>query len=128
VAPFRYRGDMIELADARAFSASLGLTIKGRADMARRQFDLQGTVVPAYFLNSLLGRVPVIGKRSGTTATGTSRGATAPPPSITALAGSAGSAGPAPAAPVPSIVATRSAAATSARRAAVTVTVAGERR
>lgn len=62
VAPFRYRGDMIELADARAFSASLGLTIKGRADMARRQFDLQGTVVPAYFLNSLLGRVPVIGK------------------------------------------------------------------
>lgn len=62
VAPFRYRGDMIELADARAFSASLGLTIKGRADMARRQFDLQGTVVPAYFLNSLLGRVPLIGK------------------------------------------------------------------
>lgn len=62
VGPFRYRGDMIELADARVFSASLGLTIKGRIDMIRRQFDLQGTVVPAYFLNSLLGRVPVIGK------------------------------------------------------------------
>lgn len=62
VGPFRYRGDMIELADARVFSASLGLTIKGRIDMVRRLFDLQGTVVPAYFLNSLLGRVPVIGK------------------------------------------------------------------
>ena len=62
VGPFRYRGDMIELADARVFSASLGLTIKGRIDTARRLFDLQGTVVPAYFLNSLLGRVPVIGR------------------------------------------------------------------
>jgi hypothetical protein len=62
VGPFRYRGDLIELADARVFSASLGLTIKGRIDMVRRLFDLQGTVVPAYFLNSLLGRVPVIGR------------------------------------------------------------------
>jgi hypothetical protein len=62
VAPFAYRGDRIDLVDARAFSASLGLTIKGRVDMARKLFDLQGTVVPAYFLNSLLGRVPLIGK------------------------------------------------------------------
>ena len=62
VAPFRYAGQVIELADARAFSASLGLTAKGRIDVERRQFDLQGTVVPAYFLNALLGRVPLLGK------------------------------------------------------------------
>jgi len=62
VAPFRYAGQVIELADARAFSASLGMTVKGRIDVERRQFDLQGTVVPAYFINSLLGRVPLLGK------------------------------------------------------------------
>jgi hypothetical protein len=62
VAPFRHTGDAIELADARAFSTSLGMTAKGRIDLRRRLFDLQGTVVPAYFLNSLLGRVPLLGK------------------------------------------------------------------
>jgi len=62
VAPFRYAGQVIELADARAFSASLGITAKGRIDIARRHLDLQGTVVPAYFLNSLLGRVPLLGR------------------------------------------------------------------
>lgn len=62
VAPFRFAGEVVELHDARAFSASLGVTAKGRMDLARRRFDLRGTVVPAYFLNSLLGRVPVLGK------------------------------------------------------------------
>ena len=62
VAPFQYAGDVVELTDARAFSASLGMTAKGRIDLARRQFDLQGTVVPAYFINSLLGRVPLLGR------------------------------------------------------------------
>ncbi len=32
VAPFRYVGDVLELTDARAFSASLGLTAKGAID------------------------------------------------------------------------------------------------
>jgi len=62
VAPFRHAGDVIELAEARAFSASLGMTAKGRIDLGRRLFDVQGTVVPAYFINSLLGRVPLLGK------------------------------------------------------------------
>lgn len=62
VAPFRYSGEVIDLAEARAFSASLGMTAKGRIDLARRLFDVQGTVVPAYFINSLLGRVPLLGK------------------------------------------------------------------
>jgi hypothetical protein len=62
VAPFRYSGEVIDLAEARAFSASLGMTAKGRIDLTRRLFDVQGTVVPAYFINSLLGRVPLLGK------------------------------------------------------------------
>ncbi len=62
VAPFQYARDVVTLSDARAFSASLGLTAKGRIDLARRTIDMQGTVVPAYFLNSLLGRIPLLGK------------------------------------------------------------------
>jgi hypothetical protein len=61
-APFRYSSDILELADARAFSSSLGMTAKGRIDLARETADLQGTIVPAYFFNSLLGDIPLIGR------------------------------------------------------------------
>ena len=60
-APFRMTGDILEVQDARAFSPSLGITGKGRLDLARRVLDADGTVVPAYFLNSLLGRIPLVG-------------------------------------------------------------------
>ena len=60
-APFRLTGDTLEIFDGQAFSASLGFTGKGRLDLARRVADVQGTVVPAYFINSLLGRIPLIG-------------------------------------------------------------------
>ena len=53
---------MLELADARAFSTSLGLTAKGRIDIDDETADLQGTIVPAYFFNSLLGNVPLVGR------------------------------------------------------------------
>ncbi len=61
-APFRYGSDMLDLTDARAFSSSLGMTAKGRIDLARGTADLRGTIVPAYFFNSLLGDIPLIGK------------------------------------------------------------------
>lgn len=60
--PFRYDGSVLDLSDARAFSASLGLTARGRIDQARQTLDLQGTVVPAYVLNSMLGRIPLLGR------------------------------------------------------------------
>ena len=60
-APFRLTGDTLEIFDGQAFSASLGFTGKGRLDLGRRIADVQGTVVPAYFINSLLGRIPLIG-------------------------------------------------------------------
>lgn len=62
VAPFRLTGDTLELVDARAYSASLGATVKGRMDIGRHVADMRGTIVPAYFFNSLLGRIPVLGR------------------------------------------------------------------
>jgi len=62
VAPFRLTDDALDLTDARAFSSSLGLTAKGRANLDVQRLDMQGTIVPAYFFNSLLGNVPLVGK------------------------------------------------------------------
>lgn len=62
IVPFRLTDDALELTDARAFSSSLGLTAKGRANLDAQRLDMQGTIVPAYFFNSLLGNVPLVGK------------------------------------------------------------------
>ena len=62
VAPFKLTNDLLELDDARAYSPSLGMTAKGKADLARNRCDVQGTIVPAYFFNSLLGGIPFVGR------------------------------------------------------------------
>jgi hypothetical protein len=36
--------------------------VKGRLDLDNDTADLQGTIVPAYFFNSLLGNVPLVGR------------------------------------------------------------------
>jgi hypothetical protein len=62
IAPFTLTDDILDIGDARAYSASLGLTAKGRLDLAGNICDVQGTIVPAYFFNSLLGSIPFVGK------------------------------------------------------------------
>jgi hypothetical protein len=62
VAPFTLSDDVLELTDARAFSPSLGLTVRGRIDLDANTADLQGTIVPEYFFNSLLGYMPLVGR------------------------------------------------------------------
>ncbi len=59
--PFRWDGTVLEVLEAQAFSSSLGLTAQGRIDTAKATLDLNGTVVPAYALNSALGRIPLLG-------------------------------------------------------------------
>ena len=62
VAPFVLTRETLRLSEARAFSASLGLTVKGQINLVQDRLDLEGTIVPAYFFNSLLGNLPLIGK------------------------------------------------------------------
>jgi hypothetical protein len=61
-APFVLTREALVLNDARAFSVSLGVTAKGRIDRLRDTIDMEGTIVPAYVFNSLLGRIPVLGR------------------------------------------------------------------
>ncbi len=60
--PFRLTGSRLELDDARAFSSSLGVTAKGALDLGRSTLAMDGTVVPAYALNTLPGRLPLLGR------------------------------------------------------------------
>jgi hypothetical protein len=62
VASFTLTDGALDLRDARAFGASLGFTAKGRIDRRHERIDLEGTIVPAYFFNSLLGSIPLIGR------------------------------------------------------------------
>ena len=61
-APFTLSREALVLNDARAFSVSLGVTAKGRIDRLRETIDMEGTIVPSYVFNSLLGRLPVFGR------------------------------------------------------------------
>jgi hypothetical protein len=61
IAPFRLTGSVLQLDDTRAFSPSLGFTARGWIDLDRRLTDMRGTIVPAYFFNSLLGHIPLLG-------------------------------------------------------------------
>ena len=62
VVPFTLTPEVLTLADARAFSASLGVTAKGQVWREREQLELEGTIVPSYMFNSLLGHIPILGR------------------------------------------------------------------
>lgn len=62
VIPVHYLGNILRIGEARAFSLSLGVTAKGQLDLGRDTADLTGTIVPAYAVNSALGRLPVVGR------------------------------------------------------------------
>jgi hypothetical protein len=61
VIPFKKSPDKLEIEDARSYGAALGLTIEGHVDLAGDVVDLNGTLVPAYTLNSVIGKVPLLG-------------------------------------------------------------------
>ena len=62
-ADFSYDGSRVGLDRAVAYGSSLGITGNGTFDLDRDLIDAQGTIAPAYALNSLLGigNIPVIG-------------------------------------------------------------------
>jgi hypothetical protein len=58
---FAYRGDRVVIEDLLAYGGAIGLTANGRLELDSKSLDLQGTIVPAYTLNSIIGNVPVLG-------------------------------------------------------------------
>lgn len=59
--PFRLAGDIIDIEGALANGPRLGLTLEGEIDRNLDRLNVNGVIVPAYGLNSLLGKIPLLG-------------------------------------------------------------------
>jgi hypothetical protein len=62
---FAYSGSRVTIKNLLAFGESLGITANGWVDVERDRLQLEGTVAPAYALNSLLGNIPIVGQLLG---------------------------------------------------------------
>lgn len=59
--PFSVLGDEIAVRDARLYGPALGMTGDGDINLDLRVADFDGTIVPSYTANSILGDIPVLG-------------------------------------------------------------------
>ncbi|HEC14805.1 MAG TPA: hypothetical protein ENI72_03510, partial [Rhodospirillales bacterium] len=60
--PFVFSGGVLEIKNAKATGLSLGYTAKGKLYTYARVVDLQGTMVPAYAINTVWSKIPILGK------------------------------------------------------------------
>jgi len=61
-APFSYENKLVRIRDGEAVGSSVGITFKGVLDFAKDVSELDGTLVPAYLLNSIWGKIPILGQ------------------------------------------------------------------
>lgn len=59
--PLTKTGPVVKVKDARAVGSELGFTMNGEVNVDSNHADLGGTIVPAYTINSLLGKIPILG-------------------------------------------------------------------
>lgn len=59
--PFTLHNDVLALEKGKTFGSAIGMTVDGTITFPKKTMDLQGTVVPSYTLNSVLGKVPLFG-------------------------------------------------------------------
>ncbi len=60
-APFEYQYKILRLKHAKAEGNVLGLTAHGTYNRATSDIHINGAIAPAYSLNRLLGKIPVVG-------------------------------------------------------------------
>lgn len=65
VAQFRKTGEAITVDDAFLRGSAAAATFNGRFDLARDTVAINGTYIPAYTVNNLFGRLPLIGRVLG---------------------------------------------------------------
>jgi len=59
--PFRYDGGLLDFSDLKANGPSIGLTLEGQIETRLSQLNVNGVLVPAYSINSLIGKIPLLG-------------------------------------------------------------------
>jgi hypothetical protein len=60
-ADFALADGKLAIRDGHAHGSAIGVNASGSFDMPAKMLDLSGTLVPAYTLNSVLGKLPVLG-------------------------------------------------------------------
>jgi hypothetical protein len=58
---FTAQDGRVTVKQGRAYGGALGINASGTLDLGQSTLDLEGTLVPAYMLNSILGNIPLIG-------------------------------------------------------------------
>ncbi|HYD29324.1 MAG TPA: AsmA-like C-terminal region-containing protein [Azospirillaceae bacterium] len=58
---FRLDDNGLHLRQGRTVGGALGLTVEGRVDLDHEAMELQGTIVPVYTINRILGAIPILG-------------------------------------------------------------------
>jgi uncharacterized protein YhdP len=60
-ATFERSPGVLDIMDAVIYNPNMGLTAEGRINFARSEIDVSGTFVPAYSVNSMLNKIPLVG-------------------------------------------------------------------
>lgn len=60
--PLVFKDRVARIENARAVGSELGLTANGEIDLRHDRMQLEGTIVPAYTINSVLGKIPLLGE------------------------------------------------------------------
>ncbi|MGF1562324.1 MAG: AsmA-like C-terminal region-containing protein [Geminicoccaceae bacterium] len=61
--PFALKpGWVVHVQDAKAHGSSIGLTMNGTINTALKRLNVNGTIVPAYAINHLIGEIPLVGR------------------------------------------------------------------
>ena len=68
--PYQYQNEIVTVRDSLAKGSELGITASGAINFREDIINVNGTIVPAYTLNSFIGKVPIIGPVVGPVLTG----------------------------------------------------------
>ncbi|MEW5703454.1 MAG: AsmA-like C-terminal domain-containing protein [Pseudomonadota bacterium] len=60
--PFTVTDAFTTIEQGRAFGSSLGITFEGQINNVEDSVNVRGTLIPAYTINSVFGRIPLIGE------------------------------------------------------------------
>jgi hypothetical protein len=60
--PFTYANSKIRVRNGEMFGPAMGLTGKGTYDFSTSLMNFEGTIVPAYTINKVMGAIPILGR------------------------------------------------------------------
>ena len=60
-APFSYQNEALNIQNAKMFGNVLGITLTGNVNRATSVIDMKGIISPAYSINSMASKIPLIG-------------------------------------------------------------------